>query len=217
MINKIINRLKKIFFPSDFDKAYNSWIKSGGDEKFRYDFDLKTNSLVLDFGGYKGQWSSNIYSRYNCKIIIFEPVKEFYKNISKRFQFNKNIIVKCFALGKNKRDEKIYLNDDGSSLYLNSDNFEIIKYEELLSFFNDNKIAYVDLIKINIEGGEYELLDRLIETDIIFIIKHIQVQFHNINKKSKYQMNLLTDRLKKSHNLNFDYEFVWQDWTLKQK
>ena len=215
MFYKITSALKKKYFPSNFDKAYKKWIKSGGDDKYRYDFDLNKQSLVLDFGGYKGQWASDIYSKYNCKIIIFEPVQEFYLKIQQRFKLNKNISVNCFALGKNNRDEKIYLNADGSSLYVASENYEIIKYIDLLTFFNKNKISQVDLIKINIEGGEYELLNTLINTSLISKIKHIQVQFHNINENSNYEMNLISDKLKKTHNLNFDYEFIWQDWTLK--
>ena len=212
--NSPVKQFRK-YFPSNFDKAYKKWIKSGGDDKYRYDFDLNKQSLVLDFGGYKGQWASDIYSKYNCKIIIFEPVQEFYLKIQQRFKLNKNISVNCFALGKNNRDEKIYLNADGSSLYVASENYEIIKYIDLLTFFNKNKISQVDLIKINIEGGEYELLNTLINTSLISKIKHIQVQFHNINENSNYEMNLISDKLKKTHNLNFDYEFIWQDWTLK--
>ena len=34
-------------------------------------------------------------------------------------------------------------------------------------------------MKINIEGGEYELLERLIAADLIRKIDDIQVQFHN--------------------------------------
>tara|TARA_B110000003_G_C16500953_1_gene477379 strand:- start:40 stop:687 length:648 start_codon:yes stop_codon:yes gene_type:complete len=215
MFYKITTALKKKYFPSNFDKAYKKWIKSGGDDKYRYDFDLNKKSLVLDFGGYKGQWASDIYSKYNCKIIIFEPVQEFYLKIQQRFKLNKNISVNCFALGKNNRDEKIYLNADGSSLYVASENYELIKYIDLSTFFNENKICQVDLIKINIEGGEYELLNTLINTSLISKIKHIQVQFHNINENSNYEMNLISDKLKKTHNLNFDFEFIWQDWTLK--
>ena len=35
------------------------------------------------------------------------------------------------------------------------------------------------LMKINIEGGEFELLERLLETRLISRIENIQVQFHN--------------------------------------
>lgn len=40
---------------------------------------------------------------------------------------------------------------------------------------------YIDdigLMKINIEGGEYELLERMIELGIINKVKDIQIQFH---------------------------------------
>ena len=37
----------------------------------------------------------------------------------------------------------------------------------------------IDLLKINIEGGEYEVLENLIENDLIKNIDNIQIQFHD--------------------------------------
>ena len=42
-------------------------------------------------------------------------------------------------------------------------------------------IERIDLIKINIEGGEYDLLPAIIDSGLIKRIKYIQVQFHNFD------------------------------------
>ncbi|MGY3211139.1 hypothetical protein [Mucilaginibacter sp. HD30] len=53
--------------PSIHDREVARCFADGGDEMFRYTFDLTSESLVIDLGGYLGQWASDIYTRYNCK------------------------------------------------------------------------------------------------------------------------------------------------------
>jgi hypothetical protein len=40
--------------------------------------------MVFDVGGYEGQWSSDIFSKYVCHIHIFEPVPEYAEQIASR-------------------------------------------------------------------------------------------------------------------------------------
>lgn len=68
---------------------------------------------------------------------------------------------------------------------VNTEQIEIIDAKE---WIREHRIARIDLIKINIEGGEYELLDRLIETDLIKQIENIQVQFHDFSETSSSEM-----------------------------
>lgn len=75
ILRAIINKLRVVLLPTKQEKEVKRYFADGGDEVFRYDFDLNNESLVLDFGGFKGQWASDIYSRYNCRILVFEPVK----------------------------------------------------------------------------------------------------------------------------------------------
>ena len=111
-VKEKILRLRNKFFPTEHQKEVKKWFKAGGDEKYRYEYPINSNSLVMDFGGYKGQWASDIYSRYNCRILVFEPIKSFATNISERFKHNSKIEVFCFALGQNRRQELIALNDN---------------------------------------------------------------------------------------------------------
>lgn len=67
-------------------------------------------------------------------------------------------------------------------------------------------------MKVNIEGGEYELLTRLIVTGYIKTIKQIQFQFHNIDPDSESKMRGICTDLTLTHRPTFQYKFVWENW-----
>jgi FkbM family methyltransferase len=216
MINRIFNRIRLKFFPTNFDKEVKRWINDGGDEELRFNYELNENSVVMDLGGYKGQWASDIYSMYNCKILIFEPVDTFANSISKRFRLNHKIKIFSHALGSSHREETIYLSENGSSVFLDRGSSVVIRFQDIKTFFEDNDITKIDLLKINIEGGEYEVLSRLIETGLINHIDNIQVQFHNIETNSRTKMIEIKSILEKTHRSTYQYEFVWENWVRKQ-
>ncbi|HHT9158243.1 MAG TPA: FkbM family methyltransferase [Candidatus Brocadiaceae bacterium] len=215
MISKIIYKLWHNFFPSELDRMVKKWYADGGDYEFRFAYNLTKDSMVLDLGGYQGQWASDIFSRYCCKIIIFEPVSEYAKQISKRFACNEKIQVLQCGLGGRAREDIISISGDGSSMFGNANIKESIQIIDVASWIREQNITSIDLMKINIEGGEYELLDRLIETDLIGIVKNLQVQFHNISRNSTVHMELIQERLHRTHSLTYQYKFVWENWARK--
>jgi FkbM family methyltransferase len=214
-INKFFQLLRLRLFPSDQEKEVQKWYENDKDENLRYLYDLCDTSVVIDLGGYKGQWASDIYSRYNCSIMIFEPVKQFAQKIEERFIFNHKIEVFPYALGAQKRKETIYLNNDGTSVYAKSEQKEAIEFEAIDTLFEEKAIGRVDLLKMNIEGGEYEVLPVLIKSGLIRQIKNLQIQFHQIDSESESRMKRLQDLLSKTHRPTYQYKFVWENWKLK--
>lgn len=212
MFKKTIRRLQVALFPTKQNKEVMRYFADGGDDAFRFDFDLNDESLVLDLGGFQGQWASDIYSRYKCRILVFEPVKMFADKISERFKNNTAIEVFCIALGAKKRKEIIGLCQDGSSTFNKAATKETIEFEDVKDFLVDHNIKDIDLIKINIEGGEYELLTRLVETGLIKNIKQMQIQFHDVGQDSELQMRKICSELTKTHRPTFQYKFVWENW-----
>lgn len=203
------------YFPSKHDKIFKKWIADGGDDKYRYDFPLTEDSLVIDLGGYKGQWASDIYSRYSCKIWIFEPVNLFAEKIEKRFSKNGNITVFRVGLGAEEKQEKININEDGSSIFTKGEANDAMNIVDAIKFFKERSVESVELMKINIEGGEYELLERLISGGFISKVKQVQVQFHDIVPDSFQRMTEIHKSLEKTHEVTFNYEFLWENWVLK--
>lgn len=212
IFKKIIRKLRATLIPTAQDKEFNRWLSDGGDERLRFDYDLTSDSLAIDLGGYKGQWCSDIYARYNCRVLVFEPVNSFAEKILERFKKNRKIEVYCLALGASRRRELIGLSADGTSVYRSSSVKEWIQFEDVAEFFDKHNIKAVDLIKINIEGGEYELLPRLLETGLIDRIKYIQIQFHNVGTESESLMENIRNELSKTHNPVYQYKFVWENW-----
>lgn len=191
------------------------WYADGGNYKMRFDYDLNEESVALDVGGYQGQWASDLFSRYRCNIYVFEPVSDFAERIRTRFLHNDKIKVFSFGLGGSSRTETIYISKDSSSIYGGNTDCEQTKIVDVKDWICDQGIDTIALIKINIEGGEYELLDRLIETKLVEKIDNIQVQFHNISKESRIQMERIQQELRKTHKPTYQYEFVWENWTRK--
>lgn len=214
---KIISWIKNRYFPSKHQLMVRKWCADGGDYELRFNYDLNKHSVVLDLGGYEGQWSSDLFSRYGCKIFIFEPVSSFAERIRKRFYNNDQIKLYPFGLGGSSRRELIHISADGSSLFSRSENTNVeqIKIIDVKDWIIEQGVANIDLIKINIEGGEYEVLDRLIETGLIEKIDNIQVQFHNISNESKSDMKRIQRRLEETHKPTYQYEFVWENWLHK--
>ena len=68
-------------------------------------------------------------------------------------------------------------------------------------------------MKINIEGGEYELLPILLDKGIINQIKHIQIQFHNVEGGSEDKMKEICRKLSITHEPTYQYKFIWENWT----
>ena len=67
-------------------------------------------------------------------------------------------------------------------------------------------------MKINIEGGEYSLLEDLISNRLVANIKDIQVQFHTFAPNALERMKNIQMELSKTHHLTYNYPFVWENW-----
>ncbi len=218
LFKKVINKLTgKVSSPSEHQLMLNKWWADGGDYELRFNYDLGEDSVVIDLGGYEGQWASDLFARYRCPIYIFEPISSFANRIRERFQKNDKIQVFPYGLGSSSRVETIHISADGSSIFGKSESKEEIELIDVKDWIEKNLInhRHIDLMKINIEGGEYELLDRLIETGLISFIDNVQVQFHDISTESEFRMERIQTGLMKTHEPTYQYKFVWDNWKRK--
>ena len=210
-LKKIINNIKRT--PN---MNQRKWFKDDGDNTLRLSYKLNKNSVFIEVGGYKGLYTRKIINKFNPITFIFEPDSEYVEILKNEFDDNAKIINK--ALGDN--DGEVYLIEKGDSSFigdtsnqiLNSKKVEMISYD---TFANIENLKKVDLISINIEGGEYKLLEHIIEKKHIENIKHLQVQFHKNIKGHKKLKKKLNKKLSKTHRLEWSYNYVWESWKLK--
>jgi FkbM family methyltransferase len=218
-MESIIKILKKIYRKVrrlDPPKGTALWNKKT-DEAKRYQYDLNENSVVFDLGGYEGAWTSNIFAMYCPTVYVFEPVKSFYGDIKKRFEKNKKIFVYQYGLSNTTKKIKINLNNNASSEFANGEKVEEVSLIKAVDFFKQNNIIKIDLMKINIEGGEYDLLDSLIETGFIKNIKNIQVQFHRFVPEAEVKMEKIQEKLALTHQTTYAVPWYWENWELRKQ
>lgn len=186
-----------------------------GDLTLRQEYDLNESSLVIDAGGFEGQWSSDIFARYCCTIHLFEPIHLFAEVAKKRFLKNPKIIVHEQGLYSTTTKKMINIDKSASSIFKAGNDSVEIDLVGIEDLFSSEKIQKVDLMEINIEGAEYDLLDRMIETGIVKKIVNIQVQFHNFYPHAETRMRKIWSDLEKTHKLTYQFPFVWENWKLK--
>jgi FkbM family methyltransferase len=215
-IARALERFRNREHRREYRAMVRRWYADGGDERFRFDYELGRESLVLDVGGYEGQWASDLYARRPCRILVFEPVKQYAEQIRMRFRNNPDIEVFDVALGGSARDEIIRILGASSSTHkarkAEEQSMRVVDVEQ---WFDEHGIEHVDLIKINTEGGEFELLERMIETGLVPRIADFQVQFHKVADDSTSRMETIQRELAKTHELTYQYRYVWENWSRK--
>jgi len=214
-----LTRYYKLYICRDpFEITCGQWIRHQGDATLRLEYPLSEESIVFDVGGYKGEWSEAIQKRYKPYLFIFEPVPAFYSGVVAKFRDNPKARVFNFGLFDCNCSERLSVNNDSSSLFRSDSGcFVDIKLVEIDGFLADQGIKHIDLIKINIEGAEYRLLTRMLERDIVERCRDIQVQFHSFYPNAIQLRSQIREALKRTHNLTFDYPFVWENWRLRSE
>lgn len=130
--------------------------------KGHYEEGRKRAGVVLDLGGNVGL-TSLYFSPVASKIYVLEPIKEYFECLKKNLKGLSNIEAFNVAIGL----------DDGSGLMKTVNNSEfafslfgngregesgtIVKTVRIDTFFEQNKIEHIDVMKIDIEGMEYAL------------------------------------------------------------
>lgn len=217
LLRKIKNRLQR--GSSQHFNEVERWYKEDPHNLKRTDFDFLTaSSIVFDLGGYEGEWTSDIFARYNCNVYIFEPVSVYADIIKQRFSKNEKIWVFHMGLAE-KNSEAVITIDKFSSRISTTDSSpkptEKIQLRSFTQFMEENSITTIDLLKINIEGAEFPLLERLIAEGTLGRIKCLFIQFHDFADNAIARRKQIQDALKKTHEQVFDYAFVWECWKVK--
>lgn len=198
--------------PTAEELLMSKWIADKGDKSLRQVYELKENDVVMDVGGFEGQWASDIFSRYGCTIHIFEPVPVFAQNIRDRFAGNRRIFVYQTGLGCTSGLMDITVNENASSQFINDGVQVTAPIIGLDEFFAQSGIVEVALMKINIEGGEYALLEGLLAGGNISRIRELQIQFHEFIPDAAVRMKCIQDKLSLTHHLSWQYPFIWENW-----
>lgn len=170
-------------------------------EHLRYEYDLKPDDVVIDIGAYRGEWAAEIYRRYQCQLILIEPGPW-----ANGFEYGE-VINKAAATYNGAMEF-------GGAYYYTSP-YERKTHEYPCFDINSLLEEYpeIALVKINIEGSEYDLLERIYHGDLIKRIDNLQVQFHLVEgEESEMRYEVISELLGETHSLTWRYPFCWENW-----
>jgi FkbM family methyltransferase len=174
---------------------------------------IGNGSIVFDFGGFEGNWAAEIRSIYDATVHIFEPHPTFAQKIRERFEQDPSVIVYDFALGRSKGSLTLSDEGDASSSLRDATRTVTGHIQSVHDFFKLTPIKKIDLMKINIEGGEYDLLPALADAGLMGKIEILQIQFHLFSKLDIERREEIREVLLRTHECNWSYDFVWEQWT----
>ncbi len=184
----------------------------------RFLINKKDKVIFLDLGSNIGQgysWFSKFFKGENIDFELFEPNPYCYKKLKKYLNIiDKSVMTHNFGVSTNSGKVKFYgLKEEGDIYSLsgsiikdhnsihyktkeeNAIEIETINLEELL--IEKSKTYNKIIIKMDIEGAEVEILEKLISTENANLINILYVEFHSQYQVKSEHARILKVREKK--------------------
>jgi len=180
---------------SDKISIWETW-KSGVYNQF----EIKPNSVVVDLGASIGPFA--IYAAIkapNGKVFAYEASKENYDLLVTNKKLNQCDNLKAYHFAVTDKDGRISFsirkNPALNSVFsfLNDKKKAVVLSKSLASILKDNRLRKIDILKIDVEGSEYDIL--LASTrETMAKIDSLVIEYHEL-VGSKRKVNDLKDFL----------------------
>lgn len=188
-------------------------------ETDRYIYDLTPDSVCLDCGGYEGFWANEMWKQYGCTVHVLEPVHRFFKQVEQIRNLSNVMKIHVYNFGIGAMTIKLPFSIKGSMTGPYADNPET----ELVDIYSVEDVwqklcllSDVDVMKVNIEGMEFAVVGSMVHSGMIKRVKNLQVQWHPVTPNCEMHFDFLQKKLSETHELTFDAQWIWQNWSRKQ-
>lgn len=182
-----------------------------------YDHPIGPQSVVCDVGGYRGDWTAEIIRRYGCGAYIFEPGPEYAESLRSRFKHESDVVIVEAGLSdKNCTAEFVDLADGSQARKLDAFNDAIVEPVKAVQLLDALEAIAgcgdeIDLLKCNIEGGEFTVLPRLYPLFRTGAIKRLLVQFHSfVDEADEQRSRIVEDLASFGYQKTYSAPFVWE-------
>jgi FkbM family methyltransferase len=194
--------------------ALGDFYRAGGNTLLYRELPVSSADVVVDVGGYRGDWTAEMSWRYGARAVVLEPIPAFAADIQRRFEHNDRIVVIAAGLGPQDDTVEMNLAADSSSSIRGAAAGDRILVSMLgtARMFEERKLDEVACLKLNIEGGEYDVLDAMAESDLLRRVRCFVVQFHDIGPSTPARLKRARELLARTHERRFCYDLVWERW-----
>lgn len=180
------------------------------------DLKLKSGDSILILGGYLGDSVERWLEASSGQVIVVEPVTEYFQILNSKFSGNPR--VKLFNLAVGDRNGIIDIYIDGMKSGSNAHSALIQSAEVMAADAFLKKLpAKPTVIEINIEGGEYLVMQNLFNSNLVEQVRTFLVQFHKYTYRDEIMRAEIREKLSATHTEIYCYEWVWERWDSKSK
>jgi FkbM family methyltransferase len=139
---------------------------------------MTNNSVVIDAGAHRGEFSAEIIRRFGCQCHVVEANPDFAETLS--LIAARSITIAALSAADGRATFHLSQNPEGSSLFDGDSSTTTIEVEEISLPMLMKRIGVeeIDLLKLDIEGAEFELIASTPD-DVLRRIKQITVEFHD--------------------------------------
>jgi FkbM family methyltransferase len=198
----------------DAGAVHRRFARDNANERVRASAGLTAQSVVIDGGGYMGDWTAALLNECDPYVTIYEPVPAFCRRLADRFAANPKVTVQPLGMGSRYENRTFAIASDASGMFAPTSAETVqVRMTDVAREFE--LLERIDLLKLNIEGSEYEVLERLLETASIRKVVQLRVQFHLSVPGATERYRKVRRRLRQTHRLVWRYPFVWEEWKLK--
>ncbi|MDB9698674.1 FkbM family methyltransferase [Candidatus Pelagibacter sp.] len=178
-------------------------------------------NYIFDVGSHRGESIDYFIKLKNLKKIqSFEPQKDIFLVLKKKYINNNKVILNQIALSQNENYKDFYINDLSStstfsrlnkkSLWLKIKNKILNKKNPIINkikirsltidkFIKQKKIKKIDLLKIDTEGHELEVLKGALKTIKEHKVKFILIELHFSKMYQNYSKKKIESFLAKNN------------------
>lgn len=178
--------------------------------------DLTPESVAVVAGAYEGATMQFIASLYDCRVLGFDPqnwaverARERLAGFPKATVFNHAIGLAEgeFLMGETGTDAASFIEDPAARTHGPG------LMREWASVFDSLALTHINLLLLNVEGYEYKLLPYLHGLGWLERIKHIIIQFHDMDRSPYDDAIALLARthVSKWEHANW-HHWTWQMW-----
>jgi FkbM family methyltransferase len=176
---------------------------------------VTTDDVVIDAGGFEGDWAAAMLERFGCRVELFEPIPSFAEACRMRFAKNGRVRVHEAALGGSERTARFAIDSVASSEFTERGPGSVEARVVDIAGVTDRLLAAhrdVACLKLNIEGGEYEVLERLAGCGALARCRSVLVQFHAQPDGWEERLRRARIELGKAHRCAWQFPMVWELW-----
>ena len=165
---------------------------------------IEKSSIVYSIGiGEDISFDIELMATYGCNVFAFDPTPKSVLWVKENVT-TPNFVFSPIGVAKEKGVQKLYLpiNDNhvSGSIHdiktINTSNTIDLKFDTLMNIMEANNHSKIDVLKMDIEGAEYEVIDNIHNHNID--IKQILVEFHpHLLKNGKMKTKIAIEKLQK--------------------